>query len=242
MKNCFIAEPMGLSQPEDFDEIDYKEINFSSDDFLDDWLMTFVEELNQGYTNIFIPLSFGQSLSDFLGLRLALYIRCADSPSRFSNLFLYGSETYCQILSNEFFDVLKLKGVHLIDYSIESIKKFENTKVKDCTENSITDDLNLLNLKVPMHLYDNHSVANVWGMHRLLDIAGVDSSDVKSLTSKRNNLKSIYFKWLLAKNNINDIRDKGVEEAEEKHNSYKLEAPKVIRKIVLPESNKKRFR
>jgi len=244
MKNYYIADPTSNSQPEDFENVQYVELDFSTNDELDDWLAAYIECFDKDYTNIFIPLSFGQSLSDFLGLQLALYIRCTESPAQYSNLFLYGSETHFQIMRNDFYDVLKMKGIHLIDYSIESIKSFMEINEKACTVENLTEDLNILNLKVPLHLYDNHSVANIWGMYRLLDLAGVERSRLKTVEAKKNNVNSIYFRWLLSKNSVKDIRDAGIHEAEQnrKDYEYKLKGTTVLGKINLKGDGKKRFK
>ncbi len=242
MKNLFIADNSSISQKSDFEEADYRVLEYSRENSLDEWIDKFVCEIHDDYTNIFLPLCFGATLTDFLGLRLALHIRCTKGKFQACNIFIYGSESLKQIIKNEFFDVLKLPGIFLIDYSLEEIKKYMQLEEKQVGGSSIQNDLDLLNLKVPLHLFDNHSVANIWGMHRLLDLGGADSKTVQSLSSIRNSLSNIFFKWLLAKNDIESLRNQVVKDAEEifKSYKYKIEGPKVVGKIDLPESKKKR--
>ena len=40
--------------------------------------------LEEKYDNIFLPLCFGPTLSDYNGLRLATHIRCTDTPNNVS--------------------------------------------------------------------------------------------------------------------------------------------------------------
>ena len=66
------------------DEESDKELNLLVHEWLD----------NKEYDNIFLPLCFGSTLSDFNGLRLATHIRCSATSSQLSNIFIYSFNGY----------------------------------------------------------------------------------------------------------------------------------------------------
>ena len=71
-------------------------------DFSDSRLHTIVSgELNgDNYDNIFVPLCFGNSLSDYNGLRLAAHIRCTKTINQLSNIYIYGFVGYKDLLEH----------------------------------------------------------------------------------------------------------------------------------------------
>ena len=87
---------------------------------IDDWMVETINEklVKDSYTNIIIPLSFGQSAIEFLGLRFALHIRTqVNCKNQCSNIFLYGTEFIGSLIENDFFSILTIKGIKLIDYN-----------------------------------------------------------------------------------------------------------------------------
>ncbi|MFZ4412018.1 MAG: hypothetical protein ACOYOV_02960 [Bacteroidales bacterium] len=211
-----------LVQLKDFS--DYKIIDLDKIDYesLDDWMHNLVIDIEDLQNNIFIPLSFGSILSDFLGLRLALHIRTSATNNQCSNLFLYGTESMESIIQNDFSLILRTKGVFLIDYNLIELKHF--AAIKDIILNKIDlkGELGKIHLKVPANLYDNHSVANIWGMYRLLELEEIDPMTINSIVTQKNKLNSIYFKWLLAKNKTEELV---TEEVKEIKRNYSVQLP-----------------
>lgn len=174
--------------------------------------------LNETYTNIFVPLSPNYAISDFMGLLVAMHIRCSPSKCQNANIFIYGFSDHKDLLKNQFFDILKTAGVYLIDYSLQEIVRYARTEKVALKMEDLPAELNKINLKVPANFYDNHSIANVWGMHRLLEIEGVDKNEIEGL--KGNELMdTIYFKWLAAKNMLSE---EIVEDAIEETKKYRV--------------------
>ncbi|MBK7695399.1 MAG: hypothetical protein IPI30_14055 [Saprospiraceae bacterium] len=69
------------------------------------------------YDNIFLPLCFGQTLSDYNGLRLATHIRCTPTKNQLKRIFIYGFVGIDYLLEHEYFNILKTKNIQLVSYS-----------------------------------------------------------------------------------------------------------------------------
>ena len=52
------------------------------------------------YDIIYIPLCFGSSLSDYMGLRLAMHIRLTSTPNQTTPIFIYGVATHEEMKQN----------------------------------------------------------------------------------------------------------------------------------------------
>jgi len=154
------------------------------------------------YTNIFIPLSIGQSYVDYLGLRFALHVRTSFGKNKCSNLFIYGTENVDKLVQNDCFDVLKLTGVKLIDYSKAAIAKAGT--LLECQEFDQQEELEKVNLPLPSYLFDDHSVANVWGMYKLLELGQIDYKTIPELT-ERKDMTGLYLKLLMARNSLTNM-------------------------------------
>lgn len=147
------------------------------------------------YVNIFIPLVIGSLHSDFLGLRMALHVRTTNSPNRCANVFLYGTESYGGLREHKFFDILKTKGVFLIDYSLASLKQHCLTTQIVLEKNSIVDELTKINMPIPSNYEDDHSIANEWAISRWADALNInDDAEINSITTRLDN--RLYFKYL----------------------------------------------
>lgn len=169
------------------------------------------------FKNIIIPLCFGDVLGDYLGLRLALHIRSTMTINQNKNIFIYGFEGLNNLLDNDFFSILKTKGVSLIDYNLFDIQKATEIDINNLDKYDLPKEIAKINLKIPTNHFDNHSIANLWGAFRLIEIAEIDIKQIDSLNS--DDLKNIYFKWLHAKNYKSEIKNDEIEEINRDYNN-----------------------
>lgn len=187
-------------------------------DFSDSRLHTIVsEELNgDKYDNIFIPLCFGNSLSDYNGLRLAAHIRCTKTLNQLSNIYIYGFVGYKDLLEHPCFNILKTKNVFLIDYSKKAIQEADKNTISPLKEEELTKEIQKLALTAPK---DNHTIANEWAIYRWVTTIGTGVRDEGIDIINRNIQQNLYFKYLqtiypITKNELSDIKivkDKGCE-------------------------------
>src|SRR5690606_3864588 len=107
-----------VSIQESTDETFFTDDKFNhliSDEYLDQRVKEWFNDVT--FDKIFIPLCFGNVLSDFNGLRLALHIRTTDTKNKLTPLFIYSPVEHRDFLNNDFYDVLKTKNIFLISYS-----------------------------------------------------------------------------------------------------------------------------
>jgi hypothetical protein len=166
------------------------------------------------YDNIFIPLCFGPTLSDFNGLRLATLIRCTKTINQLSNIFIYAFVSMEYFHTNSYFNILKTKNVHLIDYKRIAFKESIERELKPLTKEELPQELNKLNLEVPKDYFDNHSIANEYGIYQLAYNAGIDIKEITDFDAEK--LNSIYFKWLVAKNGLTEDLPEDIQEENKK--------------------------
>ena len=164
-------------------------------DFYDSRLHTIVsEELNgDKYDNIFIPLCFGNSLSDYNGLRLAAHIRCTKTINQLSNIYIYGFVGYKDLLEHPCFNILKTKNVFLIDYSKKAIQEADKNTTSFLKEDELTKEIQKLVLAAPK---DNHTIANEWAIYRWVTMIGTGVRDEGIDIINRNIQQNLYFKYL----------------------------------------------
>lgn len=160
------------------------------------------EWLNQDeYDNIFIPLCFGQTLSDFNGLRLATHIRCTETPNQLKRIFIYSFIGIEYLLHNEFFNILKTKNVNLVDYSKKAFQTAATHKSSSLKPYELIKEMKMLELQPPKNYIDNHSIANEWAIYQWAKIIGVDLNDELKIVSDK--IKhNLYFKYLRTLNHI----------------------------------------
>lgn len=173
--------------------------NKSSDE---DFSEKISEWLNDSeYDNIFLPLCFGNTLSDFNGLRLATHIRCTETKNQTTTIYIYSFVGIEYLLDNEYFNILRTKNVFLIPFSKRAIgEAAENvTSLFSCEE--LPKEIAKLKLDIPKNYTDNHSIANEWGLYQLARNANINIAEVNGFNKDR--LNSIYFKYLIAKNSLN---------------------------------------
>ncbi|MBO1884360.1 hypothetical protein J4N46_07980 [Capnocytophaga sp. Marseille-Q4570] len=142
--------------------------------------------------NVFIPLCFGNSLSDYNGLRLASHIRCTETPIQLSNIYIYGFVGYEKLLAHPCFNILKTKNVKLIDYSVEAIQKIDKDELLSSLEKSdLPNEIKKLALVSPK---DNHSITNEWAVYRWATTINTNDDDIEIIAKNIEN--SLYFKYL----------------------------------------------
>ncbi|GIQ57111.1 hypothetical protein Flavo103_02470 [Flavobacterium collinsii] len=185
--------------------------------------------IQKEYQNLIIPLCFGDILSDYLGLRLALHIRTTPNVNQNKNIHIYGFEGINKLINNEFFSILKTKGTTLINYSLLDIKQATESNICELNRNELSSEISKINLSVPLNHFDNHSIANLWGAFRLVKSANIDIELIDSLNP--DDLKNIYFKWLQTKNDNIEIKNDDFVNISEK---YSKEFKKIKEQLKNP--------
>jgi len=142
--------------------------------------------------NIFIPLCFGPSLSDYNGLQFACHIRCTNSVNQLKPIFIYSFVDYSFVIENEYSNILKSKNVFLISYSREAFKDGLNRKIELLTNEQLVKEIKKLKLNVPLNYEDSHSIANEWAIYRWAESIGVQNIE----RVRKNVASGLYFKYL----------------------------------------------
>ena len=170
-------------------------MGFSVDNYVEEQMITLLKD--RKYQNIFLPLSPFYAFSDYLGLQLALLLKLSDTSNRLTNIFIYGTEQYGDVFKNPYFQVTQFSEVNLIDFSKEAIEACLDTPPLT-TQAQWKAQLDQINIEVPDNYYDNHSIANEWGVYQMARNANVSMEEITDLDKSKFN--SLYFKWLIAKN------------------------------------------
>jgi hypothetical protein len=173
--------------------------NTNIDNFINENIIKELKETEYECNNIFIPLSPIYSFSDYLGFYIALMIKVSHTKNKLANIFIYGTELYGDIFKNKYFQITQFREVNLIDYSKNSIEQHFNDK-RSCTEEEWFQQVKQINISVPSQYYDNHSIANEWGIYQIARNADINIEDITDLDKDKFN--SLYFKWLIAKNRL----------------------------------------
>ncbi|WP_456075790.1 hypothetical protein [Hoylesella nanceiensis] len=151
---------------------------------------------NTEYDAIYIPLCFGQTLSDFMGLRLAMHIRLTETKCQYKPIYIYGEATIEDIKNNDCFDALKFSGVSLIHCDYDSMKhSIENNPSQN--SDGISRDILSIKLDIPTNIGDNHSVANQWAIYRWKEMFQWKSEEPEIINTDFNT--NLYFKYLIAR-------------------------------------------
>lgn len=182
------------------------------------------------YEKILIPISFGQTLSDFNGLRLAIHIRCTQTQNQLTPIFIYSFVDLKKLLQSEYFNILKTKNVFLIDYSVVGFEQIKNFSLCEFDESEISPEMEKLQLEVPKDIGDNHSVANEWGIFQMARNSGINLNEIESFDFEK--LNRIYFKWMITKNSLHKPISKE-QKTEQAQYAEKLQGLKVLGKIDL---------
>jgi DNA-binding NarL/FixJ family response regulator len=155
------------------------------------------------YDNIFIPLCFGQTLSDFNGLRLATHLRCSPSLNQLKRIFIYSFIGIESLLDNEYFNILKTKNVDLVPYSKKAFEIAANKAFEPLLPEELPKEIQKLKLDPPLNYSDSHSIANEWAIYQWAKTIGCDETD--ELTKIFKNVQAnLYFKYLRTINPISE--------------------------------------
>ena len=155
-----------------------------------------IEWLNEvKYDHIFLPLCFGNILSDYNGLRLATHIRCTSSLNQLSCIYIYGFVGLEYLIQNEYFNILKSKNIFLTPFSKNAFKQIENILLTPYTIEELPEQIAKLKLDVPKNYEDNHSIANEWAIYRWAKCIGLELNQELEVILDR--IKTnLYFKYL----------------------------------------------
>ena len=225
MKSIILYPQNSIISPFDFESSECNILlydkNINIDIEFDRLVNFFLSETE--FKNIIIPLCFGDVLSDYLGLRLATHIRTTMTLNQNKNIFIYSFEGVGNLIENDFFLILKTKGVSLIDYNLFDIQKAAEVDKNYLEKSDLPNEIVKINLTIPTNHFDNHSIANLWGAFRLIEIAEININQITTLNP--DDLKNIYFKWLQTKNHKSEIKNELVEEVNKEY-SNELQALK----------------
>jgi hypothetical protein len=104
------------------------------------------------------------------------------------------------LIQNEYFNILKSKRIFLTPFSKNAFKAVENILPTTFSILELPEQIEKLKLDVPKNYFDNHAIANEWGIYQMARNAGLKIEDIEGFEYDK--LNSIYFKWLIAKNNL----------------------------------------
>lgn len=179
-----------------------EEIYHAEDKDLHEIIMESLSKIE--FDNIFIPLCFGQILSDYNGLRLATHIRCTASPNQLKRIFIYSFVDIDYLLENEYFNILKTKNVQLVKYSKKAFEAAVYEGFTSLKKDELPQEINKLKLDSPLNYADSHSIANEWAIHQWAKTIGCDETD--ELAKVFQNIETnLYFKYLRTINPISEV-------------------------------------
>lgn len=164
-----------------------------SDEKISEKVSEWLQDLE--YDNIFLPLCFGQILSDFNGLRLATHIRCTPSKNHLKRIFIYGFVGLDYLLEHEYFNILKTKNIQLVPYSKITFSTLANTSFDSFKQEELSKEIKKLKLDPPLNYADSHSIANEWAIHQWAKTIGCDETEELKKVF-RNVGYNLYFKYL----------------------------------------------
>ena len=147
------------------------------------------------YDAIYIPLCMGETLSDYIGLRLAMFFKLSDTINKYSHIFIYGVVSPTSFLRNECAEVLKMPGANYVLADANSLCK-STQLIRKINKDEYRIGLKNIHLNVPSNIGDNHSIANKWSIYRWSLALG----DSDSAIEKNNDdiYSSLYFRYLSA--------------------------------------------
>jgi CheY-like chemotaxis protein len=173
--------------------IEVKLFNDVSDEKFSEKLNDWLSEIE--YDNIFLPLCFGPTLSDYNGLRLATHIRCTSTKNQLKRIFIYGFVGLDYLVDHEYFNILKTKNVELVTYSKKAFELADKKAFEPLLLEELPKEIQKLKLDLPLNYADSHSIANEWAIHQWAKTIGCDETD--DLTKVFQNVQTnIYFKYL----------------------------------------------
>lgn len=162
---------------------------FSDSSLHRDVVLSFLND--KVFDNLYIPLCFGNTLSDLNGLRLAAHIRCTPTPNQLKNIFIYGVVPYEKLIQNLYFDILKTKNVFYIDYSKKTLQEAEKRETEPFLQSELANEIRKIQLVAPK---DNHSIANEWAIYRWAKTIESSDKDIEKINAKIES--DLYYKYL----------------------------------------------
>lgn len=147
------------------------------------------------YDAIYIPLCMGETLSDYLGLRLAMFFKLSDTANKYAHIFIYGVVNSSIFLKNECVEVLKMPGVNYVLADAASLIK-STQLIRKIKKEEYRLGLKSIHLNVPTNIGDNHSIANKWAISRWSLALG--DSDEAIQKNNDDIYSSLYFRYLSA--------------------------------------------
>ena len=148
------------------------------------------------YDAIYIPLCFGQTLSDFMGLRMAMHIRLTDTICKYKPVYVYGEVSIDDIQKNDCFDILKSTGVSLIHCDYESMKLSSQNRIAN-SEDKFEQEIKNIYLPIPTNIGDNHSISNQWAIYRWKEMLIWNEKEPEIINADFSS--TLYFKYLVAR-------------------------------------------
>lgn len=192
--------------------------------------------LKDKFENIFLPLCFGKTLSDYNGLRLASHIRCTKTPNQNSNLFIYGFVSLDYIYTHKYFNIIKTKNVSLVDFKKKAFEESGNISYEQLNLNELSVEMKKLKLDPPKNYFDSHHIANEWGIYQMARNANIPVETLEGY--EQDKLDSLYFKWLKTINETHkDLPEEQIKE--QRQYGETLKGLTVVGKIDLEKFNRK---
>lgn len=201
-ENLFIRPISNFIQNAINGAIEGKLFNDVSDEKFSEKINEWLSETE--FDNIFLPLCFGPTLSDYNGLRLATHIRCTPTKNQLKRIFIYGFVGLEYLVEHEYFNILKTKNVELVPYSKNAFEIHANKNFEPLKPEELSKEILKLKLDPPLNYDDSHSIANEWAIHQWAKTIGCDETD--ELAKVFQNVETnLYFKYLKTINPISEL-------------------------------------
>ena len=201
-ENLFIRPITNFIQNAINGAIEGKLFNDVSDEKFSEKINEWLSETE--YDNIFLPLCFGRTLSDYNGLRLATHTRCTPSKNQLKRIFIYGFVGLEYLIDHEYFNILKTKNVELVPNSKKAFELAANKNFEPLKPEELSKEIQKLKLDPPLNYADSHSIANEWAIYQWAKTIGCDQTD--ELTKVFQNVQTnLYFKYLRTINPISEL-------------------------------------
>jgi len=201
-ENLFIRPITNFIQNAINGAIEGKLFNDVSDEKFSEKINEWLSETE--FDNIFLPLCFGPTLSDYNGLRLATHIRCTPTKNQLKRIFIYGFVGLEYLVEHEYFNILKTKNVELVPYSKNAFEIHANKNFEPLKPEELSKEILKLKLDPPLNYDDSHSIANEWAIHQWAKTIGCDETD--ELAKVFQNVETnLYFKYLKTINPISEL-------------------------------------
>lgn len=201
-KNLFIRPTLNFIQNAINGATEVKLFNDVSDEKFSEKVNDWLSETE--YDNIFLPLCFGSTLSDYNGLRLATHIRCTPTKNQLKKIFIYGFVGLEYLIDHEYFNILKTKNVELVPYSKKAFDLAANKNIEPLLPEELPKEIKKLKLEPPLNYEDSHSIANEWAIFQWAKTIGCD--ETHELNKIFLNVKSnLYFKYLRTINSVSEL-------------------------------------